>query len=127
MLKMVGKKIFTILRTSESIVIDVFSAYNGTSYLNGYRSDQGTCNCYGYNGNHQGFCPIRSPSPTDSIRSISPCDPEYENEYPNATELLVSNLDYNISPREWKHILLTTFHPHVKVRPKIKSFVFQAT
>ena len=62
------------------------------------------------------FYPIRTPSPTDSVRSVSPCDPEYELEYPGATELLVSNLDYNISPREWKHILLTTFHPHVKVR-----------
>ncbi|KAK3579545.1 hypothetical protein CHS0354_028381 [Potamilus streckersoni] len=30
-------------------------------------------------------------------------------------ELFVSNLDYNISPGEWKNILQTTFSPHVKV------------
>ncbi|XP_041362324.1 meiosis regulator and mRNA stability factor 1-like isoform X2 [Gigantopelta aegis] len=32
-----------------------------------------------------------------------------------SVELVVSNLDYNISPKEWRKILFTTFHPHVKV------------
>ena len=97
-----------------SLICLFITAYSGIGYQNGYRAEQGTC--FGnHSNNQQGFCPIRSPSPTDSVRSVSPCDPEYELEYPGATELIVSNLDYNISPREWKHILLTTFHPHVKV------------
>ena len=104
------------------ILLICFVAYSGVGYQNGYRSEQGCC--YGnHSSNQQGFCPIRTPSPTDSVHSVSPCDPEYENEYPGATELLVSNLDYNISPREWKHILLTTFHPHVKVGIIIYSLI----
>ncbi len=31
------------------------------------------------------------------------------------TQLMVSNLDYNISAREWKKILYTEFQQHVQV------------
>lgn len=68
------------------------------------------------------FRPIRSASPSESSASSSPCDFNSE-EYPGAVDLLISNLDYNISPREWKHILSTTFHPHIKVCSKYAKFL----
>ena len=34
----------------------------------------------------------------------------------NYAELTVTNLDYNISTKEWKKILFTIFKQHVQVR-----------
>ncbi|XP_052765793.1 meiosis regulator and mRNA stability factor 1-like isoform X2 [Mya arenaria] len=63
----------------------------------------------------RGFQPIRSASPSESsLSSASPVDFNSE-EFPGAVDLLISNLDYNISPREWKHILTSNFHPHIKI------------
>lgn len=95
-----------------------FSAFPDNGYYN-YQSSQNAP--YGNYGNanvsaYKGFRPIRSTSPSESsTASSSPC-PFNSEEYPGSVDLLISNLDYNISPREWKNILSTTFHPHVKVR-----------
>ncbi|XP_060076534.1 meiosis regulator and mRNA stability factor 1-like [Ylistrum balloti] len=61
------------------------------------------------------FQPIRSDSP--STAGSSPCDqdsPDWDSVV-GPVELLISNLDYNISAKEWRKILFTTFHPHVRV------------
>lgn len=62
------------------------------------------------------FRPI-TPSPVPGACS-SPAmedeDLEWEG-FVGPVELLVSNLDYNISAKEWRKILFTTFHPHVRV------------
>ncbi|XP_060583297.1 meiosis regulator and mRNA stability factor 1-like isoform X2 [Ruditapes philippinarum] len=95
----------------------LYNDYNGSYYQ--YQNPQNPSPTYPY-GNMNGpttnnrFRPIRSASPSESSASSSPCDFNSE-EYPGAVDLLISNLDYNISPREWKHILSTTFHPHIKI------------
>ncbi|XP_033736360.1 meiosis regulator and mRNA stability factor 1-like isoform X2 [Pecten maximus] len=61
------------------------------------------------------FQPIRSDSP--STTGSSPCEqdtPDWDSVV-GPVELLISNLDYNISAKEWRKILFTTFHPHVRV------------
>ncbi|KAK3091075.1 hypothetical protein FSP39_016962 [Pinctada imbricata] len=64
------------------------------------------------------FCPITSPSPCPSTSSSSSCEQMDSADWDSISgpvELLVSNLDYNISAKEWRKILFTTFHPHVRV------------
>lgn len=41
--------------------------------------------------------------------------PEFNSGSDPYVELIVSNLDYNIQPREWRKIIYATFLPHVKV------------
>ncbi|XP_052266236.1 meiosis regulator and mRNA stability factor 1-like isoform X2 [Dreissena polymorpha] len=95
------------------------SQWQQTAYptQNGYY-DNYTNNCQSQTQvpPYRGFQPIRSASPSESSQcsSMSPCDFNSE-EYPGAVDLLISNLDYNISPREWKHILTTNFHSHIKI------------
>lgn len=62
------------------------------------------------------FRPITTPPPVPG--TCSPAVEEEELEWDGIVgpvELLVSNLDYNISAKEWRKILFTTFHPHVRV------------
>ncbi|CAC5393561.1 LKAP [Mytilus coruscus] len=62
------------------------------------------------------FRPI-TPSPVPGACSSPAMDDEdleWEG-FVGPVELLVSNLDYNISAKEWRKILFTTFHPHVRV------------
>ncbi|KAH9513099.1 Meiosis regulator and mRNA stability factor 1 [Bulinus truncatus] len=42
-------------------------------------------------------------------------NPEFNPERDQFVELVVSNLDYNIHPREWRKIIYATFFPHVKI------------
>lgn len=63
------------------------------------------------------FQPITSPSPCPSSTSSSSLEID-QGDWDSLTgpvELMVSNLDYNISAKEWRKILFTTFHPHVRV------------
>lgn len=63
------------------------------------------------------FRPINEPSPTP-VACNSPDIDDEDLEWSGIVgpvELLVSNLDYNISAKEWRKILFTTFHPHVRV------------
>lgn len=63
------------------------------------------------------FQPITSPSPCPSSTSSSSIEID-QGDWDSLTgpvELMVSNLDYNISAKEWRKILFTTFHPHVRV------------
>ncbi|XP_053388921.1 meiosis regulator and mRNA stability factor 1-like [Mercenaria mercenaria] len=93
-----------------------YSDYNSSYYQ--YQNTQNPPPPYPYSNMNvpanRGFRPIRSASPSESSASSSPCDFNSE-EYPGSVDIVVSNLDYNISPREWKHILSTTFHPHIKI------------
>ncbi|XP_005112252.1 meiosis regulator and mRNA stability factor 1 [Aplysia californica] len=41
--------------------------------------------------------------------------PDFNPKLDPFVELVVSNLDYNIHPREWRKIIYATFHPHVKI------------
>jgi len=68
------------------------------------------------NPHRQGSTVYRVPTPQEMG------DPEMDFMQPNFnpdtdrfTELLVSNLDYNIDPRDWSKIIYATFHPHVKI------------
>ena len=63
------------------------------------------------------FRPINEPSSVPGACNNPDMDDE-DHEWDGIVgpvELLVSNLDYNISAKEWRKILFTTFHPHVKV------------
>ncbi|KAI8797405.1 meiosis arrest female protein 1 [Biomphalaria glabrata] len=42
-------------------------------------------------------------------------NPEFNPDRDSYVELIVSNLDYNIQPREWRKIIYATFFPHVKI------------
>ncbi|XP_059145129.1 meiosis regulator and mRNA stability factor 1-like isoform X3 [Physella acuta] len=42
-------------------------------------------------------------------------NPEFNADRDTYVELIVSNLDYNIHPREWRKIIYATFLPHVKI------------
>jgi len=91
--------------------------YQSNNYQsnNGYQSNGYQSN-NGYFGNKTDFQPIRSASPSETSNSSSPLPMDFNSEeFPGAVDLFISNLDYNISPREWKHILMTNFNPHVKV------------
>ncbi|KAL5019265.1 hypothetical protein ScPMuIL_004987 [Solemya velum] len=64
------------------------------------------------------FRPIRSFSPMSELSSTPTQESESGEEMEDGqgpVELVVSNLDYNISAKEWRKIIFTTFHPHVKV------------
>lgn len=98
---------------------DLYSPYN--SQVNGYDMTQQDFDndrvSPAYLRYQNTFRPIQTPSPLLSTESSSPCHLE-ASEWDSLTgpvELLVSNLDYNISAKEWKKILFTTFHPHVTV------------
>ncbi|XP_064600287.1 meiosis regulator and mRNA stability factor 1-like isoform X2 [Liolophura sinensis] len=65
-----------------------------------------------------GFQPIRYPTPPPRPSSAPTVDNTSSSYYTDANgpvELAVSNLDYNITAKEWRKILFTTFHPQVKV------------
>ncbi|CAH1794385.1 unnamed protein product, partial [Owenia fusiformis] len=59
------------------------------------------------------FQPIRANSPMSSSRASSESPQVVLEE--GMVDLMVSNLDYNISAREWKKILYTTFQQQVQV------------
>lgn len=64
------------------------------------------------------FRPIRTFSPMSELSSSPTLESESGEEMEDGqgpVELVVSNLDYNISAKEWRKIIFTTFHPHVKV------------
>ncbi|KAK6187453.1 hypothetical protein SNE40_005480 [Patella caerulea] len=83
------------------------NSYNGPNYLQNSSPNRFTANS---------FQPIRNGYMNGGSSfmngSVSPC--EYSN-IEGPVELVVSNLDYNISAKEWRKILFTTFHPQVKV------------
>ncbi|KAL3876190.1 hypothetical protein ACJMK2_034060, partial [Sinanodonta woodiana] len=84
-----------------------------------HRSSPNSAMIYGYErqsaaGNEMPiFHPARSLFYTTPM--IPSCSRNDFGEMGTPVELFVSNLDYNISPGEWKNILQTTFSPHVKV------------
>lgn len=41
--------------------------------------------------------------------------PEFRPAVDSYVELIVSNLDYNISPLDWRKVIFATFQPHVKI------------
>nr|XP_022317028.1 meiosis regulator and mRNA stability factor 1-like [Crassostrea virginica] len=85
---------------------------NRENYHGSYLSDRE----YSEKGAHT-FQPITSPSPCPSSSSGSSIEVD-QGDWDSLTgpvELMVSNLDYNISAKEWRKILFTTFHPHVRV------------
>lgn len=43
------------------------------------------------------------------------CSGKLSSENSGPVNLYVSNLDYNISSREWRKILASTFQPHIQV------------
>ena len=43
--------------------------------------------------------------------------PDFRLAMDSYVELIVSNLDYNISPLDWRKVIFATFQPHVKVSP----------
>uniref|UniRef100_A0A2C9KRA0 HTH OST-type domain-containing protein n=1 Tax=Biomphalaria glabrata TaxID=6526 RepID=A0A2C9KRA0_BIOGL len=49
-------------------------------------------------------------------------NPEFNPDRDSYVELIVSNLDYNIQPREWRKIIYATFFPHVKIGVKMIQF-----
>ena len=99
--------------------------YNAPPPTTGYKSEGDADAVYPHNS----FCPITSPSPcpsSSSTGSSSTCEhlePADWDSISGPVELLVSNLDYNISAKEWRKILFTTFHPHVRVC-KISTYSF---
>ena len=62
----------------------------------------------------------RSPSPLLSAADLCSGTPDDYNPDNSAVELMVSNLDYNISAREWKKILYAEFQQHVQVCYMVK-------
>ncbi|OWF50825.1 meiosis arrest female protein 1 homolog isoform X2 [Mizuhopecten yessoensis] len=89
--------------------LDRQSPYQNTSY-------KATCHLLDRASPYMtAFQPIRSDSP--STTASSPCEQDSLDwdSLVGPVELLISNLDYNISAKEWRKILFTTFHPHVRV------------
>ena len=73
----------------------------------------------------QSLCPQTRPQGSNLYRVPTPNEigdpstdflhPDFNPRLDGFVELVVSNLDYNIQPREWSKIIYATFHPHVKV------------
>jgi hypothetical protein len=64
----------------------------------------------------QYFQPIRTPpSPVLPPELRSGSDMDRTGDMDDDVELMVSNLDYNISAREWKKILFTEFQQQIQV------------
>lgn len=65
------------------------------------------------------FCmPVRGHSPVMSSTELCAMSPSSDvGSYKDTIQLMVSNLDYNISAREWKKILYTEFQQQVQVSP----------
>ncbi|XP_061175452.1 meiosis regulator and mRNA stability factor 1-like isoform X2 [Saccostrea echinata] len=96
---------------NESSMHPVYDHRNRENYGN-YESDRDFNDRNVYT-----FQPITSPSPCPSSSSGSSVEID-QGDWDSLTgpvELMVSNLDYNISAKEWRKILFTTFHPHVRV------------
>ncbi|XP_048760043.2 meiosis regulator and mRNA stability factor 1-like isoform X2 [Ostrea edulis] len=92
---------------SDSCIQQFYDPRNEENYVEFERDS-----CDGYT-----FQPILNPSPCPSSASSSSVEIEMGDwdSLTGPVELMVSNLDYNISAKEWRKILFTTFHPHVRV------------
>ncbi|XP_071106106.1 meiosis regulator and mRNA stability factor 1-like [Haliotis cracherodii] len=96
-----------------------FRSYSPRRY-NCMNSNQNNCN-YQQNNYHNNF--HNNINSSNSFQPIMPGasppgSPLTDGSSPQGmgpVELVVTNLDYNISAKEWRKILFTTFHPHVKV------------
>ena len=89
----------------------------GSSMSSRSNSSNGSHGNFGYSEPGQ-FRPIRFESPHQASHDYRDDSEEVETEEP-MTELMVSNLDYNISAREWRKILYAEFHQHVQVHSNI--------
>ncbi|ELT96318.1 hypothetical protein CAPTEDRAFT_189892 [Capitella teleta] len=64
----------------------------------------------------QSFRPIRpSPAPLLTASDLGSTDGEGDDLQGVGVEVMISNLDYNISGREWRKILYAEFHQHVQI------------